>query len=304
VLRERLPRTRLVRADSLSRRAGVDVYLKLETEMPTGSFKVRGAIYALAKRLGQGPVAAVAAASTGNHGAAVAYAAQAFGIPARIFVPERPNEVKAARIERLGATLVKGGADITAARAQAEAFASSMPDVYLLDDATDPWLPAGPATIGVEILEDLPSVRHVYVPMGDTALIRGIGSAATAVPNPPQVVGVQAERAPAYFLSWTRGAVVETETCDTIADGLATRTPAAANVQAIRHLVAAVLLVSEEQMLAAVAHLAIEEHVIAEPSGAAPVAALMAHDTVHEGPVALVVSGANVTPQILRRALT
>jgi threonine dehydratase len=118
------------------------------------------------------------------------------------------------------------------------------------------------------------------------------------------VVGVQAERAPAYFLSWTRGAVVETETCDTIADGLATRTPAAANVQAIRHLVAAVLLVSEEQMLAAVAHLAIEEHVIAEPSGAAPVAALMAHDTVHEGPVALVVSGANLTPQILRRALS
>lgn len=271
--------------------------------MPTGSFKVRGAVYALARRLRDGPVAAVAAASTGNHGAAVAYAARLAGIPAHIFVPASSNAVKTAKIEALGAALVESGPDITAARERAEAFAAR-PGVYLLDDATDPYLPAGPGTIAVEILEDLPAVRHLYVPVGDTALIRGIGAAVSQCDPPVTVIGVQAERAPAYCLSWRRDEVVQTDTCDTIADGLATRTPDELNVRAIRQVVSDIRLVSDEQMLAAIGHLAIEEHVVAEPSGAAAAAALMFNPVDHTGPVALIISGANVTRETLRRALT
>lgn len=302
VLRGRLPRTRLVPAPSLSRLAGCEVFLKLETEMPTGSFKVRGAVYALSRRLRDGPVAAVAAASTGNHGAAVAYAAKLAGIPAHIFVPARSNALKTAKIRALGAALVESGADITAARQRAEAFAAR-PGVYLLDDATDPYLLAGPGTIAVEILEDLAAVRHLYVPVGDTALIRGIGAIVSRCDPPITVIGVQAERAPAYSLSWTGGTVVETDTCDTIADGLATRTPTESNVHAIRQVVSDIRLVSDEQMLAAVGHLVIEEHVVAEPSGAAAAAALMFNPVVHRGPVVLIISGANVTRETLRRAL-
>src|SRR6185436_15334120 len=107
--------TRIVRSPSLSKRVGADVYLKLESEQPTGSFKVRGALYALAQRLAEGPLTEVVAASTGNHGAAVAYAGRALGVRATIFVPEHANPVKLDRIKQLGAQLVERGTDLTEA---------------------------------------------------------------------------------------------------------------------------------------------------------------------------------------------
>jgi threonine dehydratase len=118
-----------------------------------------------------------------------------------------------------------------------------------------------------------------------------------------RIIGVQAERAPAYYLSWKEGRVVETETCDTIADGLATRTPEAANVQDVKNLVDDVVLVSEEQMLRAIGTLLVEEHVVAEPAGAASTAALLkSSDGCGDNPV-LVVSGANISREVLKRAL-
>jgi threonine dehydratase len=117
------------------------------------------------------------------------------------------------------------------------------------------------------------------------------------------IVGVQAERAPSYCLSWKEGRVIGTETCDTIADGLATRTPEAANVRDVKNLVDDVVLVSEEQMLQAINVLLLEEHVLAEPAGAASTAALLKSSTDHGENVALVVSGANISCQVLQRAI-
>ncbi|MBX6331045.1 MAG: pyridoxal-phosphate dependent enzyme, partial [Gemmatimonadaceae bacterium] len=177
------------------------------------------------------------------------------------------------------------------------------PGIYFLNDATDPDLPAGPATIALEILEQLPAADTIVVPMGDTALIRGVAAAAKAVSGAIRIIGVQAERAPSYFLSWTHGRATPTETCDTIADGLATRLPDPENVRAIRELVDDVVLVTDDQMLAAIRHLALEEHVIAEPAGAAATAALL-HGKVPCGRyTVLLVTGANVTPDVLRAAL-
>src|SRR6266568_6211600 len=223
--------TRLIAAPFLSQTTGRSVYLKLETELPTGSFKVRGAFWALAQRLHGGPIQEVAACSTGNHGAAVAYAAKQFGIAARIFLPVNCNAVNRARIAALGATIVEnGGGDLESAFALASEYAKQ-PGVYFLNDATDTDLPAGPATIGCEILEQQPETSAIFVPMGDTALIRGVAAAAKQVAPQVKIIGVQAERAPAYYLSWKEGKVVGTETCETIADGLATRTPEAPNVR-------------------------------------------------------------------------
>src|SRR5437762_10228651 len=295
--------TRLIHAPFLGERVGKNVYLKLETELPTGSFKVRGALYALAERMKKGTVREVAASSTGNHGAAVAFAAKEFGIAARIFLPANCNPVKRGRIAALGAALVEsGGGDLASAFRLAAEYAKQ-PGVYFLNDATDLDLPAGPATIACEILEQLPKASAIVVPMGDTALIRGIAAAAKQVAPQVRIIGVQAERAPAYYLSWKQGRVVGTETCDTIADGLATRTPEAENVRDVRALVDDVVLVSEEQMLEAIAILLMEEHVLAEPAGAASTAALLkAGEGCGDFPV-LLVSGANIPREVLKRAL-
>ena len=295
--------TRLIPAPFLSKKVGKNVYLKLETELPTGSFKVRGAFYALSQRMKKGPVREVIASSTGNHGAAVAYAAKEFGIAAKIFLPVNCNPVKRGRIEALGAAIVESGGNDLASASELAAEYAKQPAVFFLNDATDTDLPAGPATISCEILEQLPATSSIFVPMGDTALIRGIAAAAKQIAPQVRIIGVQAERAPAYYLSWKEDKVVSTESCDTIADGLATRTPEAANVRDIKSLVDEIVLVSEEQMLQAIDTLLVEEHVLAEPSGAASTAALLKWtDAGGDCPV-LIVTGANISREVLKRAL-
>lgn len=295
--------TRLIGAPFLGQKTGKNVYLKLEMELPTASFKVRGAFWALAQRMKQGPIREVVACSTGNHGAAVAYAAKEFGIAARIFLPTNCNPVKRGRIAALGAVILEsGGSDLASAFSLAAEYAKQ-PLVFFLNDATDEDLPAGPATIACEILEQLPATSAIFVPMGDTALIRGMAAAAKQMAPQVKIIGVQAERAPSYYLSWREGKVVGTETCDTIADGLATRTPEAANVRDVMRLVDDVALVSEEQMLRAIEILLLEEHVLAEPAGAASTAALLQSSGGCGENIALVVSGANISPEVLRRAV-
>jgi len=295
--------TRLVAAPFLSQTTGRNVYLKLETELPTSSFKVRGAFWALAQRMNLEQVLEVVASSTGNHGAAVAYAAKQFGIKAKIFLPTNCNPVKRGRIVGLGAAIVESGrGDLASAFALAAEYAKQ-PGVYFLNDATDADIPAGPATIGCEILEQLPEASAIFVPMGDTALIRGIAAAAKQIAPQVKIIGVQAERAPSYYLSWKEGKVVGTETCDTIADGLATRTPETANVRDVKNLVDDIVLVSEEQMLRAIETLLLEEHVLAEPAGAASTGALLQSSANYGDHVALVVSGRNISREVLKRAI-
>jgi threonine dehydratase len=293
------PATPLVKAQSLSTN-GADVYLKNETVLPTGSFKPRGALYALIKNMQRGTIKEVTASSTGNHGAATAFAARTLGLQATIFLPDSPNAVKRKKIEDLGARIVcYGSHDLAAATEKAREY-SRRQGVYFLNDATSPELPAGPATIGVEILEQCRDLSAVFVPMGDTALIRGIGAAVKQLSPQTKVIGVQAEKAPSYVLSWRAGKPVPTDRCDTIADGLATRIPDAENVEAIRMVVDEVVLVSESQMLDAIRHLYLRENVLAEPAGAAATAAYLANPV--SGRVALLVSGGNITDEIREQA--
>ena len=303
VLARYLPKTRLIRASSLEKDPNQEIYLKLENELPTGSFKVRGALYALSVQLQRASVLEVVASSTGNHGAAVAYAGKLLGVRARIFLPENCNPVKRANIARLGAEIVeKGTADLAAAFEAASEYAQEH-EAFFLNDATDTDLPAGPGTIACEIFEQLPEADAIYVPMGDTALIRGVAEAAKQVSKSVRIIGVQSERAPSYFLSWKEGRAIETESCDTIADGLATRTPVAANVKAIRELVDDIVLVSEEEMLRAIGRLLVDEHVVAEPAGAAATAAFLKSRHDNSGNVVLLLTGGNILLKILRRAI-
>jgi len=295
--------TRLIAAPSLTRCDLAPVYIKVESELPTGSFKVRGALYALHAEMARRQVAEVVASSTGNHGAAVAYAAKSLGIPAKIFLPCDANPAKQLRIRGLGANIVEHGKDLSEAAEAAEQYARNC-NAFFLNDATNSDVPAATATIACEILEQLPEVAAVWAPMGDTALIPGVAYAAKHLRPEIRVVGVQAERAPAYSLSWKQGVPVPTSTCDTIADGLATRTPIRENVNAIRALVNEVRLVTESQMLGAIKHLLVEEHLVAEPAGAATTAACLADlPGVSQGALVLLLSGANISEAVLRQAV-
>lgn len=303
LLRQYFPKTRLVSAPTLSEKSGCNVYLKLESDLPTGSFKPRGALYALSANLGQRQIREVVACSTGNHGAAVALAAKMKAVQATIFLPSNPNPVKRARIAALGAEIMeKGAADLHAAFKQALEYSRSR-NAYFLNDATDPDLPAGPGTIALEIFEQLPSVDTVIVPMGDTALIRGVAATIKQLSPGVRVIGVQAMEAPAYYLSWKERRAISTETCNTIADGLATRTTEPDSVRDICGLVDEVVLVSDEQMLDAICHLALEERLVAEPAGAAATAALLHASFQYGRQTVCLVTGSNASADVLRAAI-
>ncbi len=304
------PPTRLLEAPILATGSAgyyASAFLKLESDLPTASFKPRGALYALATNLKRLTITEVIASSTGNHGAAVAWAAKVLGIRATIFLPSKPNPVKRRRIADLGARIIEcGGQDLAHAFFEAQSY-SSRPGVYFLNDATDPDLPAGPATIALEILAELPDVAAIYVPMGDTALIRGVGAAIRQLKPAVKIIGVQAERACSYYLSWKAGQPTPTDTCDTIADGLATRTPEPANVEKIRALVDEVILVTEDEMLAAIRLLHTGANLTAEPAGAAATAAYLKSaappsSIPPHGPSVLLLTGANLTDATRQRA--
>lgn len=337
LLRRFLRPTRLVPAERIGRDlhtqrkdSHTQIYLKLETELPTGSFKPRGALYALMKNLGlratkegrpvngkrcidgersiQGerPVNAersirgVVAASTGNHGAAVAYAAGLAKLPATIFLPQSPNPIKRARIVALGADVKEVESKGQSLADAAAAFAQEH-DYYFLNDASDELVPVGTATIAAEILDELPGPDVMIVPMGDTALIRGVAAEAKRRHPGVKIVGVQAAQAPSYVRSWQENRVVTTDTCDTIADGLATCVPLEPNVRAIRELVDEVCSVSEDELLQGIRTLLFEEHLVAEAAGAAATAAYLQNPTAYAGrSVVLLVTGANIPHELLR----
>ncbi|CAN5254905.1 hypothetical protein BH23GEM2_BH23GEM2_16370 [soil metagenome] len=297
LLRKFFGPTRLVRSETLSRITGGEVFLKLERDLLTGSFKVRGALFSLSQRIQRETVAEVVAASTGNHGSAVAFAASAVGRRATIFLPVGANPVKRSWIESFGAQIVEHGRDLTAARAAAEVHALRN-GAFLLDDAEDPDVPHGAATIALEIDAELTDVDGMFIPIGDSALIRGVGGAMRRLQPSTRITGVQAAKAPAYYLSWRAGRVMTTDDCDTIADGLATRTPRAENVAAMRDCVNDVQLVSEDGMLRAVQLLS-GEGIVAEPSGAASVAALInQRGRLARRRVVALITGGNLDPAI------
>lgn len=310
LLRRFLRPTRLMQAARLGRDSDTRIHLKLEIDLPTGSFKPRGAIYALMKNVerrrknGERPIRGVVAASTGNHGSAVAYAARLANLPATIFLPLSPNPIKRSRIVELGATVKEIEWKPESLANAATAFAQEH-DYYFLNDAFDVHVPVGTATIAAEILDELPEPDVIVVPMGDTALIRGVASEAKRRYPAVRIVGVQATQAPSYVRSWREGHVVAMETCDTIADGLATYLPLESNVRAIRELVDDVCLVTEDEMVHAIGTLLYEEHIVAEPAGAATTAAYLQNSAAYAGRnIVLLVSGSNIPHELLRQAAT
>ena len=295
-------RTVLRRSAALSDLVRDDVYLKLENEQITGSFKLRGAINALAVMDESERARGVVASSAGNHGLGVARAAQHFGVPATIFVPARAPEVKKRGIAALGATVDDSEPDYDAAMVTAKAFAAERGSRYINPCLGDPLL-AGQGTVGLEIIAELPSVGTIILPVGGGGLLGGVASFVRRVAPEVRIIGAQSEHTAAMALSLGAARVVEIPSVPTLADGLAGQIDEEA-LDIGRHGLDDIAVLTEEEIAESIGWLSRAENAVVEGSGAVGVGALL-HGKLRgvRGPVVIVVSGGNIDPAVHARVM-
>lgn len=295
-------RTPTEHSPAMTALAGRDVFLKLENLQRTGAFKIRGALNAILQLEPSSRSAGVVTASAGNHGQGVAFAAQLVGAPACVVLPHGVPLAKLTAIQRTGAetVLVSGGYDEAHAAAIEIARERGRTYVHAFDDDD---VIAGQGTVALELFEDVPDLDTVVVPVGGGGLISGIALAASALPGRPRIVGVQAAGSSALAESFGLGRVVERGT-STIADGIAVRRPAERTFAIVRRLVDDVVTVSDEAIARAMVLLLERHKLLAEGAGAAALAAVLeANGRVGGRRVAAIVSGGNVDPNLLGKAL-
>jgi threonine dehydratase len=273
---------------------GFQLYLKLENCQPIGAFKVRGGLNLVSSLTAEERARGVITASTGNHGQSIAYAAQTFGARAVIVMPEVSNPDKVESMLNLGAEIVFYGEDFEAARLKAEQLARDH-GMYYVHPANEPLLIAGVGTYGLEIVEDLPEVQTILVPIGAGSGICGTSIVAKAINPQIRIIGVQAERAPSVYRSWRAQRPIDTPSCDTFAEGLATRTAFELPLSIMRELVDEIVLVSEDELKQSIVLLLEKAHTVAEGAGAASTAAaIQLRDRLQGQKVVCVLSGGNL----------
>jgi threonine dehydratase len=282
---------------------GCRAYLKCENLNPTGAFKVRGGINLLSTLDPEQRAKGVLAASTGNHAQSVAYAARLFGIRAVIYMPEAANPLKVAATRDLGADVVLVGRDFDDARRIAEARARQEGFRYV-HSSDEPLLVAGVATCALELFEVAPDLDVLFVPVGGGSGVLGAAIVARAVNPKTRIIGVQAEGAPAVYLSWKAKQRVVTDEVATFAEGLATREPFDLPVQLLPGLVDQIMLVSDADLESAIRLILETTRQVAEGAGAAAVAGAFHRRSELVGKtVGLVLSGGNLGIETLRRIL-
>jgi threonine dehydratase len=301
-IRPHMIETALHRYPAIDELVGAKVWVKHENHQATGSFKVRGSVNLMSQLSDGDRRRGVAAASTGNHGQCIAWAAALFGVHATIFVPDGANPVKVDAIRRFGAQIVAGGADYDEAREACERHAADRVLRYV-HSGNEPHLIAGVATHTLEILERRPDVDVVIVPVGGGSGAAGACVVAKAMDPPVEVIGVQSEQAPAAWRSWKEGRLVE-DRMGTIAEGLATRTAFELPQRILREHLDDFVLVPDEEILEACRTYLSATRNLVEPAGAASLAAAVRlRDRLAGRRVALICSGGNVSPDQLRTLL-
>jgi threonine dehydratase len=295
-----LPVTALYRYPALDAMTGAQVWVKHENHQPVGAFKVRGGVN-LVSQLGAGERRrGVIAASTGNHGQSVAYAAGLFGVRAVICVPEQANPVKVESMQALGAEVVVSGRDFDEAREHCEQQATEHGYRYI-HSGNEPALIAGVATYTLEILPAQPDTEMIVVPVGGGSGAAGACVVAKAARPSIEVIGVQSEAAPAAYRSWRAGILVE-DTTSTFAEGLATRTAFELPQRILRELLDDFVLVSEAALKSATRLMIEKTRNLVEPAGAAALAAVLGVPQRFAGQkVAIICSGGNINPAQLAK---
>ena len=302
-VRRHVPPTPARRWPLLERATGTETWVKHENHNPTGAFKVRGGVNFAARLVEEGGGTGLVSASRGNHSQSLAYAGAAFGVPVTIVVPEGNSPDKNAATEAFGAELVIHGRDFQEALEHSRELAERRG--LTIVPPFHPWLVEGVATYAAELHEDVPDLDVVYVPVGMGSGICANIAVRDLLRRATEVVGVVAENAPAYALSFEAGEPVATPAADTFVDGVACRTP---DPEAVRRIVAGaarVVRVSERQAADAMALLYRSTHNLPEPAGSLALAGLLAErERVAGQRVAIVQTGGNADFDVLARAFS
>ncbi len=289
---------------SIDKLVGAEVWVKHENLLPTGAFKVRGGVNLMSQLDEATRARGVIAASTGNHGQSVAFAARLFGVTATVCAPEGANAVKVEAMRDLGANVVLRGRDFDDAREHCERLAAERGYRYI-HSGNEPDLIAGVATHTLEILEENPDIDVVLVPIGGGSGASGACIAAKSIRPEVEVIGVQSAEAPTAHDSWRAGELVERPN-STVADGMATRTAFELPQRILRERLDDFVLVGDDALLAAVRLMIEKTRTLVEPAGAGPLAAALSpavRPRLAGRRVALICSGANISPALLREVM-
>lgn len=302
-LADHLRPTLLRAAPGLSEMVGADIWVKHENHQPTGAFKVRGGLNLMANLSHDERVAGVISASTGNHGGSVAYSARAFDVQATICVPEDANPVKVSAMEAFGAKIIAHGRDFDDAREHCEQLAVEHGYRYV-HSGNEPHLISGVGTATLEILDDLPDVDAIVVPVGGGSGAAAACIAAKTVRPEIEVFGVQSSAAPAAHRSWSERRLVTTDEMNTFAEGLQTRTAFELPQRIMWALLDDFVLVSDDDIRAAMVSMIEHTRNLIESAGAATLAgALELRDRLRGKKVVLIGSGGNVSVPQLKEVL-
>jgi len=287
----------------LRERIGAEVVVKHENHTPVGAFKIRGGlVYLAALRRREPRVTGVVAATRGNHGQSVAFGARRNGLSAVIVVPHGNSREKNAAMRALGAELIEHGHDFQAAYEYAGTLARER-GLHAMPSYA-PELVQGVASYGLELFRRVHDLDAVYVPIGLGSGICGTIAARDALGLKTKVIGVCAENAPAYALSFAAGKPVSTNSADTMADGMACRIPVPEALRYIAKGAERIVTVSDHEIKRAMRHLFTDTHNVAEGAGAAALAALLKEKQAMRGKrVAVVLSGGNIDRELYLEAL-
>jgi threonine dehydratase len=299
-----LPRTPFYESMSLGRMLGLTLFIKYENHQPVGAFKVRGTLNKVLSLTDEERARGVVTASMGNHGQGVCYAARLIDVQATVVMPEQANPDKAEAMKNLGAEVLFHGEGFDEANERAFELERDKGFVYF-HAANDPWIVAGHGTIGLEMLEEVPDLDVLVVPIGAGGLISGVALAAKTINPGIEVIGVQAKNVAPYYRSRQEGRLVEAESAHTFAEGLACRNPTPIPFRMIGRLVDDLLVATEEELRRGIVLLLEKTHNLAEGAGAGGIAGVVQlQERLAGRKVGTILSGGNLPRPMLERALT
>lgn len=299
-VRAAIRHTPLFTSASIATRVGCSsLYLKMENLQRTGSFKIRGATHKIATLTADERARGVLTASAGNHAQGLALAAQNAGVAATVFMAQTASITKIQATEGYGARVVLEGADfdeaVLAAKARAQQTGAVWVSAYDDDDII-----TGQGSLGIELLEDLPDVDTLLIPIGGGGLFAGVATAVKAARPQCRVVGVQAAGADTAVRSWQAGHLVKrVAPVDTIADGIAVKSPSPRTFAYIRRYADDMTTVRDASIVEAILLLLTRAKMVVEPSGAASLAALIEHPELAQGKTVALLCGGNLDPKRL-----
>lgn len=302
-LKGKANRTELLHSTTFSNMTGGEIYFKMENHQKTGSFKTRGALYRVSRLTEEEKKSGVVTASSGNHAQGVAYAARFNGVSAKIVMPVQTTPAKINAVQEYGASVVLSGNDYTESKQVADQIHEKEGRIFI-EAFNDPYIMSGQGTVGLEILEDLPDVDIIVVPIGGGGLMSGVATAVKSINPKVEIIGVESELADSMKKSVEKGEIVPHVSGKTIAEGISVKYPGELTFRSVRKYVDRIVTVSDESIAFAIFKLLERNKTLVEPSGAAATAAILdGQIDVRGKKVAVIISGGNMNFLLLSKII-